>query len=63
MRRDWSDRPGNLGKSIVGLTIRTMKKNINKGEPCPICHGQGVVMDSDDPCTGCDGTGKVGGWE
>lgn len=29
-------------------------------EDCSVCHGQGATTDHHDPCTECDGTGKVG---
>lgn len=30
-------------------------------EDCPICHGLGYVIHHHDPCTECDGIGRVGG--
>ncbi len=30
-------------------------------EDCSICHGKGYTIHHHDPCTECDGSGKVGG--
>lgn len=37
-----------------------MPSKIDNEEDCPICQGLGYVIHHHEPCTECDGSGKVG---
>lgn len=56
-----------IGQEVIRQRLLEEMKQLEErwkiipAEDCPICHGEGVVMDSNAPCTECDGSGKVGG--
>lgn len=48
-----------MGTEIKDINPQVIQK-INNEEDCPICHGLGYVIHHHDPCTECDGSGKIG---
>lgn len=49
------DVPRTIDCPRCGLTLIVREQE----EDCPVCHGKGATIDHHDPCSECDGVGKI----